>query len=67
MNAHQAAIAAIKKGQFKLRSPLQSKDHSQSSEARFTSMVQICVMSRPQIPIESAANAFCMQDSFLVA
>ena len=67
MDAHQAAMAAIRKGQFKLRSPLQSKDHSQSSEARFTSMVQICVMFRPHIPSESAANAFCTQDSILVA
>ena len=57
MDAHQAAMAAIRKGQFKLRSPLQSEDHSQSNEVRFTSIVQNCVMFRPHIPSEIAANA----------
>ena len=67
MDAHQAAMTAIRKGQFRLRTPLQSEDRSQSSKVRFTSMVQICAMLRPNIPSEFAANAICMKDSILVA
>jgi hypothetical protein len=53
MGLHQAAMAAIRKEQFKLRSPLQCKHHSQSSQVRFTHMPYICMVFRSQIPSES--------------
>lgn len=66
MDAHHTAMAAIRKGQFKLRTPLQSKDHSQSNEVSFISVVQMYVTFRPYTPSRLAANAVCMKDSILV-